>query len=96
VEDAADALVHLMTNYSNEEIINIAGGEDISIADLAQLIRDIVEYAGEIRFDTSKPDGMPRKALDASRILGTGWRPRISLEEGISRTYQWYLGESGC
>jgi GDP-L-fucose synthase len=96
VADAADALVHLMKNYSNEEIINVAGGEDVSIAALAHLIRDIVGYTGEVRFDTSKPDGMPRKALDASRILSTGWRPSTSLNEGLNRTYQWYRGKNRC
>ena len=91
VDDAADALVHLMENYSSGEIINAAGGECLSIADLAQLIRDIVEYPGEIRFDLSKSDGMPRKALDSSRIFSTGWRPSVSLRDGLAKTYEWFV-----
>jgi GDP-L-fucose synthase len=91
VDDATNALVHLMTNYSSDEIINVAGGEDVSIADLARLVSGVVGYAGEIRFDTSKPDGMPRKSLDASRILDTGWRPGVALRDGLVRTYEWFV-----
>jgi GDP-L-fucose synthase len=91
VDDAADALVHLISNYSSEEIINVAGGECTSIAQLARRIRDLVGYTGEIRFDTSKPDGMPRKALDATRILRVGWSPRVSLDDGLVETYEWFL-----
>jgi GDP-L-fucose synthase len=91
VEDAADALVYLMENYSNEEIINVAGGEYISIAELAELVADVVGYRGGFSFDTSKPDGMPRKMLDSTHIRGTGWRPVISLREGLQRTYAWFL-----
>ena len=94
VDDAADALVHLMQNYSEEAIINVAGGEDISIKELASLVADVVGYTGGFRFDTSKPDGMPRKVLDASRIRGMGWRPRVSLRDGLKRTYEWFVGQS--
>jgi GDP-L-fucose synthase len=94
VDDAADALLLLMERYSSEEIINVAGGEDVSIADLAGLVSETVGYSGAIRFDTTKPDGMPRKALDASRISSMGWRPGISLRAGLSRTYDWFLYET--
>jgi GDP-L-fucose synthase len=87
VHDAADALCHLMENYSSEEIINVAGGQEISICELATLVSDIVGYTGTIRFDTSKPDGMPRKILDASRMLSASWRPRVSLRDGLVKTY---------
>jgi GDP-L-fucose synthase len=88
VDDAADALVFLMERYSEAAVINVAGGEEVSIALLAELTADITGYRGEIRYDTSKPDGMPRKVLDASRITSMGWRPAVSLREGLSRTYE--------
>ena len=91
VDDLADAALFLMENYNSEEIINVGVGEDISIGDLAELIMGIVGYKGEIIFDASRPDGMPRKLLDLSRLNNLGWRPEIGLREGISRTYEWYL-----
>jgi GDP-L-fucose synthase len=90
VDDAAEALVFLMEHYSEEAIINIAGGEDVSIAELAGLIAESAGYTGGFRYDTSKPEGMPRKMLDGSRILQTGWRPAVSLREGLARTYAWF------
>jgi GDP-L-fucose synthase len=91
VDDAADALVFLMENYSAEEIINVAGGEEITIRELAELIAEVVGYPGQFHFDTKRPDGMPRKILEASRLRATGWQPRISLRVGIARTYDWFL-----
>lgn len=91
VDDAADAVVHLMKHYSGEEHVNIGTGVDLPIADLAQLVCDVVGFRGALRFDVSKPDGTPRKLLDVSRIAELGWRPRVSLETGIERTYLWYL-----
>jgi GDP-L-fucose synthase len=91
VDDAANALLHLMENYSSGEIINVAGGENICIADLAALIAEIVGYTGDFCFVTSKPDGMPRKILDDTLIRATGWRPSISLKEGLQCTYDWFL-----
>lgn len=91
VDDAADAVVHLMKHYSGEEHVNIGTGVDLPIADLAQLVCDVVGFRGALRFDVSKPDGTPRKLLDVSRIAELGWRPRVSLEDGIERTYLWYL-----
>lgn len=91
VDDAADAVVHLMKHYSGEEHVNIGTGVDLPIADLAQLVCDVVGFRGALKFDVSKPDGTPRKLLDVSRIGELGWKPRVSLEEGIERTYLWYL-----
>ena len=90
VDDLADACVHLMQNYSSPDIVNVGWGRDISIAELAELVRKIVGYEGEIEFDTSKPDGTPRKLLDTSRLTDLGWQPSITLEDGIATTYQWY------
>ena len=90
VDDCADALVFLMTSYSSEEHINVGVGEDISIRDLAELIRRIVGFNGEILTDTSKPDGTPRKLMDVSRLTQAGWKANRSLEDGISIVYDWY------
>jgi len=91
VDDLADACLYLMRTYNDSEIINIGVGQDISIKDLANLVKSIVGYTGEIRWDTSKPDGTPRKILDVSKLKALGWEAKISLEEGIKSTYQWYL-----
>ena len=91
VDDLADALCFLMHHYERNEIINIGVGKDISIRELGNLIRKIVGYEGEVQFDPSKPDGTPRKLLDVSRLNSLGWHSKIPLEEGIARTYQWYL-----
>jgi len=90
VDDLADAVIYLMNNYDENEPINIGTGEDISIKELAELIKEILGYEGEIRFDTTKPDGTPRKLLDVSRLHSTGWKHRITLKEGIKQTYEWY------
>jgi GDP-L-fucose synthase len=92
VDDLADALVHLMLNYSEETHVNVGTGEDISIANLAKMIKEIVGYEGEIVKDLSKPDGTPRKLLDVSLLHSTGWKHKTSLEEGISKVYKWYIG----
>jgi GDP-L-fucose synthase len=91
VDDMADACVTLMKTYSSEDIVNVGIGEDIPIADLARLIGDIVGYKGELAFDSSKPDGTPRKLLDVSRLTAAGWTARTSLRDGIAATYRWYL-----
>ena len=90
VDDMADACVFLMQNYSDADIVNVGWGKDISIAELAKLIKDTVQFAGSIDFDTSKPDGTPRKLLDTSRLGALGWQPSISLADGIASTYAWY------
>jgi GDP-L-fucose synthase len=91
VDDLAEALVFLMERYESPEIINVGCGEDVTIADLASLVRDIVGFDGELAFDRSKPDGTPRKLLDVSRMTALGWRPRIALADGIRSTYRWFL-----
>ena len=91
VDDLADASVYLMRHYSGEEIVNVGVGEDVTIRELAELIRDIVGYAGRLAFDASKPDGTPRKLLDVSRLHALGWQARIPLHEGIEQTYAWFL-----
>ena len=93
-DDMADAAVFLMRHYSDEQIINVGFGEDVSIAELAQLVKKVVAFEGEISWDTSKPDGTPRKLMDSSRLRQLGWKPRISLEEGIRMTYQDFLGRA--
>jgi len=90
VDDLADALLFLMRHYEAEAPINVGWGEDISIAELTRLIARIVGFEGEIRFDTSRPDGTPQKLLDVSRLKTLGWSPRITLEAGISATYEWF------
>lgn len=87
VDDLADALIFLMNNYSDATPINIGTGRDISIKELALLIKEIVGFEGDIIFDPSKPDGMPRKLLNIQKITSLGWRPKISLREGLLKTY---------
>jgi len=91
VDDLADACVFLMENYDSSEIINIGTGTDISIRELALTVKDVVGYAGEIRFNAGMPDGMPRKLLDVSRLTALGWRPSMTFRQGLAATYQWYL-----
>jgi GDP-L-fucose synthase len=93
VDDLADACVLLMKNYDESEIINIGVGKDITIRELGELISDIVGFQGSIEYDPSKPDGMPQKLLDVSRLGELGWRAKISLREGIEMTYRWYIEE---
>lgn len=94
VDDMADACVHLMKTYSSSEMVNIGTGEDISIAEFAQLVAGVVGYNGKITYDTARPDGTPRKLLDVSRLNALGWRARTPLDEGIRSAYQAYLSES--
>ena len=91
VDDLADALLFLMEHYSGEEHVNVGVGEDLSIRELAEMVARVVGYRGELAFDTSKPDGTPRKLVDTARINALGWRARIGLEEGLRDTYRWYL-----
>ncbi|OKO72085.1 GDP-L-fucose synthase [Bradyrhizobium sp. NAS80.1] len=90
VDDMADACVHLMKTYSSAELINIGTGEDITIAEFARVVADVVGYSGEIRFDTSRPDGTPRKLLDVGRLEKLGWRATTSLEDGLKHAYEAY------
>ncbi len=91
VDDLADACVFLMQNWSEDIHINVGTGEDLSIRELAELVRDVVYPEAGLVFDPGKPDGMPQKLLDVSRLHGLGWRHRIGLREGIASTYQWFL-----
>ena len=91
VDDMADACVHLMKSYSGAELVNIGTGEDITIAEFARVVADIVGYSGEISFDTTRPDGTPRKLLDVSRLAKLGWRATTSLQDGLKRAYAAYL-----
>ncbi len=91
VDDFADACVFLMNHYDEKEFVNIGVGKDISIKDLAYLIKKITGYNGEIIFDTNKPDGTPRKLMDTSKLNALGWTPKINLEEGIASVYKDYV-----
>jgi GDP-L-fucose synthase len=91
VDDLADACVFLMERYEEPGPINVGFGDDVAIAELAELVRDVVHPTAAIDFDTSKPDGTPRKLLDSSRLQQLGWRPSIPLAEGVASTYEWYL-----
>lgn len=91
VDDLADALIFLMNNYDEKEIINIGTGIDLTIFELANIIKDITGFKGEIDWDTSKPDGTPRKLLDISKLEDSGWKAKIDLETGIKNTYEWFI-----
>lgn len=91
VEDLADACHFLLQNYSSSEIINIGNGWEISIKEAAEVIREIVGYKGEIRWDTNQPDGNPRRLLDVSRLTNLGWKAKTNFREGVERTYRWFL-----
>ena len=80
-----------MNNYSGSEIVNIGTGEDLSIKELAEIVRSVVKFQGKIVWDTEKPNGTPRKLLNVDKIHGLGWRNRISLDDGIRETYKWFL-----
>jgi GDP-L-fucose synthase len=93
VDDLADACVFLIENYSDDMHINVGTGVDLSIRELAEKVRDVVYPAAELRFDTSKPDGTPRKVLDVSRLNNLGWSPSYTLDSGLASTYQWFLDQ---
>ena len=95
VDDAADAAVFLLRRWSAEEPINVGTGEDIAIAELAETIARVVGFKGRFAFDLSKPDGAPRKALDASKLLALGWRAQIGFNQGIRETYDWFRKQIG-
>ena len=91
VDDLANALVFLMNHYDGNETINVGTGVDISIGDLARLIKKVVGYEGELVFDTTKPDGTPRKLLNVEKLKALGWSAQTTLEEGLEKTYEWYI-----
>lgn len=94
VDDLASACLHLMLNYSEDMHVNVGTGEDIEIRELANMIKDVIGYQGEIVNDLSKPDGTPRKLLDVTKLKTSGWEPKITLEDGISQTYKWFLNNT--
>ncbi len=91
VDDLADACLMLIDAYDSAETINIGWGDDLPIKELAETVASVIGFEGEIEWDTSKPDGMPRKLLDTSRINALGWRPTITLRDGVASTYAWYI-----
>ncbi len=91
VDDCADALVHLMKTYSGNFHVNVGSGEDVTIRELAQLVCEVVGFQGELAFDTSKPDGTPRKLMAADKLRAMGWNPSIDLRDGIVSVYRWFL-----
>jgi len=93
VDDLADAVLYLMQRYDGADIINIGVGREISIRELAELVAEVVEFTGELKFDVSKPDGSPRKLLDVTRLNALGWQAKIGLREGLTETYRWYLDD---
>jgi GDP-L-fucose synthase len=90
-DDLANALVYLMLNYDKKEFVNVGYGDEITIKDLALLIKKIIGFEGHLDFDTTKPNGTPRKLMDSSRLFATGWKPKTNLEEGIALAYQDFL-----
>ena len=95
VHDLAEAIVFLLEKYEQKEFLNVGTGEDVSIKELAELLKEIIGYAGDLVFDTSKPDGMPRKLLDVSRIHSLGWKHTIALPAGLASTCDWYSANEG-
>ncbi len=91
VDDLANACLMLLSKYDSEQTINVGCGEDLPIKELAETVADVVGFTGTIEWDSTKPDGMPRKLLDTSRINALGWKPQISLRDGLTSTYAWYL-----
>ena len=94
VDDLADAVLYLLQTYDAEPIVNIGWGEDVTIRELAELVMSAVGYSGRLIFDSTKPDGTPRKLLDVSRLTELGWQPKIPLKNGIERTYAWFKEHS--
>lgn len=92
VDDLADACIFLLENYDSPEIVNIGCGEDVTIRELAETVCEVLEYQGKLVFDPSKPDGTPRKLLDMRKLFSLGWKPKISLRDGIRDACEWFLG----
>ena len=90
-DDVASAIVHLLDHYDDDSTINVGCGDDVTIKELAATVASVVGFDGDVIWDSSKPDGTPRKLLDVSRIRALGWEPKISLRDGIASTYQWFL-----
>ena len=95
VDDLADAVLYLLHSYNAEPIVNVGWGEDVTIRELAEMVMSVIGYRGHVIFDSTKPDGTPRKLLDVSRLTGLGWRAQIPLKTGIETTYAWFRDHSG-
>lgn len=91
VDDMAEATIFVLENYKERTSVNVGTGQDVTIKELAETIQEVVEYKGKLKFNTTKPDGMFRKRLDVTKLKNMGWEPKISLKEGLKRTYNWYL-----
>lgn len=91
VDDVVDAVIFLMDKYNDSEIINISVGSNLTIREISNLIKEVVGYMGKIVFGTSKADGIPKKMLDATKLKKLGWQAKISLKDGVEKTYKWYL-----
>ena len=91
VDDAAEACIYLMKNYTDSTPINVGFGYDFSITEIADIIKKVIGFHGGIGFDTSKPDGIEAKLLDSKKINELGWKPKVSLEKGVQKTYRWFL-----
>jgi len=91
VDDMADAVVYLLRTYDEEPIVNIGWGKDVTIRELAEIVMAAVGFEGTLEFDSSKPDGTPRKLLDTERLTGLGWQPKVALTDGIKETYRWFV-----
>jgi len=94
VDDMADACIFLMNNYNSDEIINIGFGEDFTIKKISETISDIVGYQGEIMWDTSKPDGTPKRLLSCDKLFNMGWKPKTSLKDGLEKSYDWFVSHN--
>jgi GDP-L-fucose synthase len=90
-DDLADAVAFLIENYDSPEIVNVGCGQDVTIRELAELVCDVVGFTGTLDFDSTKPDGTPRKLLDVTRLTKLGWQAKIPLRKGIESTYEWFL-----
>ncbi|XP_009618357.1 putative GDP-L-fucose synthase 2 [Nicotiana tabacum] len=95
VDDLADAVIFLLENYSDLEHVNVGSGSEVTIKELAELVKEVVGFKGELIWDSTKPDGTPRKLMDTSKLVGLGWTPKISLRDGLVDTYKWYLENYG-
>ena len=95
MDDLAAACRFLLENHDDPALINVGYGDDVTIRELAETICEVIGFHGTLTFDTTKPDGTPRKLMDSTRLLTLGWKPRIALKEGIRQTYEWYLTHRG-
>ncbi len=96
VDDLASAAVFLMRTYSSADIVNVGSADEVSIGEMARLVAEVVGFTGQIQFDTTKPDGTPRKLLDSSRLLALGWKPGITLRDGLTSTYAWFCARKAA